>query len=159
LQTLAASSNAQHRVEHYPMDHPQGIVLFRVRYSETDAMRTYYNSRALEWFECGRTELLRSLGRTYREMEQEGVFMPLREAHVEFLGPAYYDDLLRMTSTLWMPGKARFRFDVEIVEAQTGRPVCRGWTEHVSTGASGKPIRPPKWLIELVQSGRQAEPG
>lgn len=126
--------------------------LLRVRYSETDQMRTYYNSRVLEWFECSRTELLRSLGTTYREMESRGIMMPIREAHVEYLGPAQYDDHLRLTSTLTRSGKARYRFDVRVDQVETGRPVCRGWTEHVVTDISGKPIRPPSWLLEVIRT-------
>lgn len=126
-------------------------VEFRIRYSETDAMGTYYNSRALEWFEYGRAELLRALGKPYREMEAQGLWMPVREAHVEYLSPARYDDLLRMTCRLYRSGPARFRFDVEIVDAESGRPVCRGWTEHVVLDRRGRPIRPPQWLIELVE--------
>jgi len=133
------------------MDQPQHTLLFRVRYSETDQMRTYYNSRVLEWFEIGRTELLRALGKPYTEMEQAGLLLPVREARVEYLGPAQYDDLLRMTSQLSMPGRARLRFDVEIVHDAGGRPVCRGWTEHVVTDTAGKPIRPPDWLRQLAQ--------
>lgn len=136
------------------MHKPQDTLLFRVRYSETDQMRTYYNSRPLEWFECGRTELLRGLGKAYREMEREGIQMPVREAHVEYLGTAQYDDQLRMTSTLTRSGPARFRFDVQVVHAEGGRPVCRGWTEHAVTNASGRPIRPPKWLLEVLE-GRE----
>ena len=75
------------------MTNAQHVLEFRVRYSETDQMRTYYNSRALEWFERGRTELLRAMGKTYREMERLGVMLPVTEAHVEFLGRAEYDDL------------------------------------------------------------------
>lgn len=140
------------------MPAPQSTLLFRVRYSETDQMGTYYNSRALEWFECGRSELLRELGTPYRAMEAEGLFMPVREARVEFLGPAQYDDLLRMTSTLARSGQARFRFDVEVVHADDGRPVCRGWTEHVVVDATGKPLRPPGWLVKLVENDSAAAP-
>ena len=103
-------------------------VCFRVLYSEVDPMGSYYNSRALEWFEHGRNELLRSLGMPYREMEQRGVQLPVVETHAQFLGRAQYDDLLKMTSTLSPAGKARYRFDVEIRSADTERPVCRGWT-------------------------------
>jgi acyl-CoA thioester hydrolase len=135
------------------MKRPQHVMQFRVRYSETDQMGTYYNSRPLEWFERGRTELLRALGRPYREMEPLGVLLPVREAHVQYLGRAEYDDLLKMTCTLSMAGKARIRVDVEIEHAQSGRLVCRGYTVHVVTDASGKPIRPPEWLTELVDRG------
>jgi acyl-CoA thioester hydrolase len=132
------------------MSDPRHVTNFRVRYSETDQMRTYYNSRALEWFEQGRTELMRSMGRTYREMETLGVMLPVREAHVEYLGKAEYDDLLKMTATLVRSGKARIRVDVEIEQAESGAAVCRGWTEHAITNSQGRPIRPPEWLKELL---------
>ncbi len=123
---------------------------FRVRYSDTDQMGTYYNSRPLEWFEQGRSELCRALGKTYREMESLGVRMPVTESHVVYLGPAEYDDLLRMTLVLSMGGKARLRFDVAVEQAETGRPVCRGWTVHAVTNLDGRPVRPPAWLHEMV---------
>jgi acyl-CoA thioester hydrolase len=133
----------------------QHTITLRVRYSETDQMGTYYNSRALEWFECGRSELLRALGRSYREMEQEGLRMPLREAHVEYLGKAQYDDQLQIDTRLSMPGRARFRFEVEVRQLDSGEPVCRGWTEHVATDPAGKPLRPPRWLVELIADGQK----
>ena len=125
------------------------IVLFRVRYSETDQMGTFYNSRALEWFECGRTELLRARGLPYAEMERRGAFLPVVESHVEYLGRARYDDLLKMTSRGSLSGKARVRVDVEIVQAEGGAPVARGYTIHAVTDPSGKPIRPPAWVAAL----------
>jgi acyl-CoA thioester hydrolase len=135
------------------MTNAQHVLEFRVRYSETDQMRTYYNSRALEWFERGRTELLRAMGKPYREMERLGVLLPVTEAHVKFLGRAEYDDLLRMTSILSRAGKARVRVDVQIEQAETGQAVCRGYTVHAVTDPSGKPIRPPEWFAALIDSG------
>src|ERR1039457_3069705 len=87
-------------------------VLFRVRYSETDQMGTFYNSRALEWFEVARTELLRSSGMAYTEMESRGLMLPLVESHVQYQGRARYDDLLKMAASAAMDGKARVRFEV-----------------------------------------------
>ena len=124
-------------------------VLFRVRYSETDQMGTFYNSRALEWFECGRTEFLRARGLPYAEMERRGVFLPVVESHVEYLGRARYDDLLKLTSKGSLLGKARIRVDVQIVQADGGAPVARGYTIHAVTDPSGKPIRPPAWVAAL----------
>ena len=124
-------------------------VLFRVRYSETDQMGTFYNSRALEWFECGRTEFLRARGLPYAEMERRGVFLPVVESHVEYLGRARYDDLLKLTSKGSLLGKARARVDVQIVQAEGGAPVARGYTVHAVTDPSGKPIRPPAWVTAL----------
>jgi acyl-CoA thioester hydrolase len=132
------------------MSRPETTCCFRVRYSETDQMGTFYNSRALEWFECGRTELLRSLGLPYTEMEERGVFLPLVEAHVEYKGRARYDDQLRMTTSAKMNGKASVRFDIVIVHADSGLPVAAGYTVHAVADRQGKPIRTPGWLSEAL---------
>ena len=55
-----------------------------------------------------------------------------------------------MTLVLSMGGKARLRFDVAVEQAETGRPVCRGWTIHAVTNLDGRPMRPPAWLHEMV---------
>ena len=123
---------------------------FRVRYSETDQMGTFYNSRPLEWFECGRTELFRQLGMPYSSLEARGVFLPLVEAHLEYLGRARYDDLLQMTSVASFAGRARLRCDVGIVQAGSGKPVARGHTVHAFADRDGRAIRPPSWLLEAL---------
>ena len=120
-------------------------------------MGTFYNSRALEWFECGRTEFLRAAGVPYAQMELRGALLPLVEAHVEYLGRARYDDELEVTTSAAMSGKARVRFDVDIRHAN-GRPVARGYTVHAVVGPAGKPIRPPGWFLDaLGRSGGAAE--
>ena len=136
-----------------PLTH---AITFRVRYSETDQLGTFYNSRALEWFECGRTEFLRHHGLPYAEMETRGVFLPLVEAHVEFRGRARYDDLLQMTTTLSFTGRARVRLDETIVQADTGKPVATGYTVHAFTDCGGKPARPPEWFSQALAQGRPA---
>ena len=128
-----------------------GVVEFRVRYCETDQMGTYSSARALDWFEHGRTELLRALGKPYAEMEDEGVLIPVVEASVKYLGRARYDDPLRMEVSSAMAGGARVRFDFEIVHGDSGRPVCSGHTVHAVTNPSGRPIRPPAWFVEIVE--------
>jgi acyl-CoA thioester hydrolase len=128
------------------------VLKLRVRYSETDQMGTFYNSRALEWFECGRTELMRNrLGMSYAALEAKGVFLPLVEAHLEFLGGARYDDLLSITSAVELSGRAKLRFEVQIAQGDSGRPVVRGYTVHAFMGTQGKPIRPPAWFIERLE--------
>ncbi len=136
---------------------PRGIHELRVRYSETDRMGTFYNSRALEWFECGRTELLRSLGLPYARMEQRGVMLPLVEAHVQYLGRATYDDRLRVETLVGRCGKARLRFDVSITQALDNRPVAAGHTVHAVTDPDGKPVRPPAWLGEAIEGDSTEE--
>ena len=132
------------------------VTRLRVRYSETDQMGTFYNSRALEWFECGRTELLRAVGTPYAEMEARGVLLPLVEAHVEFLGRARYDDEMRLTTTAAMCGRARVRFDVDIAHADGGGRIARGYTVHALTDPAGRPIRPPAWFLDALAGPAEA---
>ena len=128
----------------------QNVTQFRVRYSETDQMGTFYNSRALEWFECGRTELMRRLGLPYALMETQGYFLPVVEAHVEYLGRAQYDDLLEMTTEAAFEGRARLRCTVKIVHADNQGPVAQGYTIHAFTTREGKVVRPPPWFVEAM---------
>ncbi len=129
------------------------VLQLRVRYSETDALGTFYNSRALEWFECGRSELMRrNFGMSYTVLEDQNIFLPLVEAHVEYQGRARYDDMLDVASFLGVEGRARLRFDVQITQHQGGRPVVRGYTIHAFTDRQGKPMRPPKWFLEKMLS-------
>jgi len=112
-------------------------------------MGTFYNSRALEWFEVGRTDWLRQAGIPYAEMEQRGALLPLVEAHVEYHGRARYDDQLELVTTAAMAGKASMRFDVAIAHV-SGERVASGYTVHAIVNGEGKPIRPPAWLAEAM---------
>lgn len=132
---------------------PSHTLQFRVRYSETDQMQTFYNSRALEWFEVGRTELSRAIGLPYTEWEKRGILIPLVEARVFFRGRAQYDDLLEMTVTVKAEGRAALRFENKIVQAATGAPVADGYTVHALLSAeTGKPVRMPEWIKNFLET-------
>jgi acyl-CoA thioester hydrolase len=83
-------------------------------------------------------------------MEERGVGLPLVEAFVRYLGRARYDDLLRLRTSVCLEGRACLRFEVDITQARDGKPVARGHTIHAVTGAKGKPMRPPEWLLEKL---------
>jgi acyl-CoA thioester hydrolase len=139
------------------LNRPADVLNLRVRYSETDQMGTFYNSRALEWFECGRTEWTRNrLGLSYAALEAKGLFLPLVEAHLEFLGGARYDDLLAVCTSAHLSGRARLRFDVQISNQSGGNPVVRGYTIHAFTDAGRKPIRPPDWFAAMIDKAAQS---
>lgn len=72
----------------------------RVRYAETDAMGYVYHGNYLSYFEIGRTELLRAAGGSYRHMEEQGRFLVVTKANVQYRSPARYDDLLHITTRL-----------------------------------------------------------
>jgi acyl-CoA thioester hydrolase len=128
-----------------------GRITFRIRYSETDRMGGFYNSRALEWFEMGRNEYLREVGVSYADMEDRGYRLPVIEAHVEFKARATYDDLLAMETRASMVSRLRVRFENELTDAATGTLVAQGYTVHVVADPSGKPVRPPPWLTDALR--------
>jgi acyl-CoA thioester hydrolase len=124
---------------------------FRVRYAETDQMGTFYNARALEWFEVARSELSRSIGLPYTEWEKKGVYLPLVEAHANYKGTARYDDLLEMKVTSSVAGHVKLRFDYEIRHADgERRTVATGYTVHPLVTKDMKPMRIPDWIRDAL---------
>lgn len=113
-------------------------------------MGGYYNSRILEWFEVGRTELSRAMGVPYAEWERRGVMLPVVEAFVRLRGRAGYDDLLEITTSVTFAGRARLRFDEALRHADGGAEVAEGYTVHAITGPDGRPIRAPDWVKDLM---------
>ena len=72
----------------------------RVRYAETDQMGIVYYGNYAQYFEIGRVESIRQLGYSYKEMEEDGIMLPVVEMHIKYLRPAVYDDLLKIRTTL-----------------------------------------------------------
>ena len=90
----------------------------RVRYKETDAMGVVHHSNYVNYYEVVRTEMMREFGTTYKTLEASGVMLPIHEVKMNFLSPAYYDDLLTVRLTMkQMPG-VRMIFDHEIFNEQ-----------------------------------------
>lgn len=123
--------------------------LVRVRYAETDQMGVVYYANYLAWFEVGRCEWLRSLGWTYREMEEHGTLLPVIEAHCEYRQPSRYDDemLIRTTGALLSP--VRLKFTYEVVRKGDGVIAAVGHTIHAATDATGRPRRLPERVRTL----------
>ncbi len=98
----------------------------RVRYNETDAMGYLHHANYLNFFEMGRTELLRASGGNYRAIEEQGLFIVVVKMEVRYRAPARYDDLLTVKTQLVRSSPAKlihdyqvYRDDVLLCEAQT----------------------------------------
>jgi acyl-CoA thioester hydrolase len=115
----------------------------RVRYAETDQMGVVYHANYFVWFEVGRTDLLRSAGWTYREMEAGGVSLPVIEAHCDYKQPARYDDDLEIRTAGTLVSPVRVAFSYEVVRPTDSRTVATGRTLHASIDRSGRPCRLP----------------
>jgi acyl-CoA thioester hydrolase len=77
-----------------------GEITIRVRYAETDRMGLLHHANYLVYFEQGRTELLRSQGLAYKDLEDQGVLLVLTRVQVRYKSPARYDDLLTLRTTV-----------------------------------------------------------
>jgi acyl-CoA thioester hydrolase len=118
----------------------------RVRYAETDQMGVAHHAEYFAWFEVARTDLLRQSGMTYREMEADGVRLPVIGASVRYLKPAFYDDVLEIHTELTEIGGARMGFTYEVRRSGTDGPLATGSTEHATVDARGRPRRMPETL-------------
>ncbi|MBU0474044.1 MAG: acyl-CoA thioesterase [Bacteroidetes bacterium] len=123
----------------------------RVRYADTDKMQFVYNGKYLEYFEVGRTELLRNIGLPYSELEKAGFQLPLIEASLKYKKPAVYDDLLDIEANVSAPYSAKVHIEYKITNHETGYLICEGFTSHMFIHAdSKKPTRPPKVYVEKL---------
>ena len=121
----------------------------RVRYAETDRMGVVYYANYLVWFEVGRTEWLRETGWTYREMEQQGIALPVIEAHCEYRQPARYDDEIEIRTRAALMTPVRIRFDYELRRADQ-TVVASGYTVHAALDSAGRPCRLPPRVTEML---------
>jgi acyl-CoA thioester hydrolase len=111
----------------------------RVRYADTDQMGFVYYGNYARYFEIGRVEALRSLGIAYKDLEDQGIMMPVLENYSKYIKPAYYDDLLSLRVMVKeMPG-TRIRFDYEITNAE-GTLLHVGYTVLVFISAETKRV-------------------
>jgi acyl-CoA thioester hydrolase len=120
----------------------------RVRYAETDQMGVAYYANYLVWFEVARTDWLRAAGLTYRELEAEGLFLPVIEAHCEYRSPARYDDALAVRATARLVSAARLAFDYDITGPGGG--LASGSTVHALVDGRGRPVRVPARIKDLI---------
>ena len=86
----------------------------RVRYAETDKMGYVYYGNYAQYYEVGRVEAFRSLGTSYKEMEDSGVMLPVYTFSIKYLKPAFYDDLLIIKTSIKELPTARITFEYEI---------------------------------------------
>ncbi len=124
----------------------------RVKYADTDAMGIVYNGRYLEYFEYGRTELLRAHGLPYSYVEKQGYQLPLLEAFVKYKTPAVYDDLIEVEATVETLYSPKIHIDYNLRRQSDGVIIATGHTEHVFIKKGTiKPVRPPKFYIDALK--------
>jgi acyl-CoA thioester hydrolase len=125
----------------------------RVRYAETDRMGYVYYGNYATYFEVCRVEMLRSLGIDYKQMEDEGIFLPVLEFTIKYLKPAYYDDELLINTTVKELPVTRIYFDHETFNQQNVLLNIAKVTLVFVGKESGKPLAAPEYVLEKMRGG------
>jgi acyl-CoA thioester hydrolase len=115
-------------------------------------MGVVYHANYFVWFEVGRTGLLRDSGWSYREMEAEGVGLPVIEAHCDYRQPARYDDELEVRTKGTLISQVRVEFTYDIVRAIDGASLATGRTVHAALDGEGRPCRLPQRIRALFEA-------
>jgi acyl-CoA thioester hydrolase len=129
---------------------PVSLSRVRVRYAETDKMGVVYYANYFVWFEIGRTDLLRGAGGSYRDLEQDGIGLPVIEAHCEYKQSARYDDELEVRTVGTLVSPVRVRFAYEVVRPGDAVTLATGHTVHAALDPAGRPCRLPDHLRALL---------
>lgn len=112
-------------------------------------MGVVHHSNYVNYYEVARTEMMRTCGLSYKEMEQRGVMLPVKEVCMNYISPAYYDDLLTVKIRLAEKPGVKLTFDHEIVN-EAGELVNTGRVMLVFVNAeTRRPVRAPQWFLEL----------
>ncbi len=125
----------------------------RVRYADTDQMKFVYYGKFFEYFEQGRSDLLRHIGMPYPEIEAMGIYLPVIEAGSKYKKSARYDDLLHIETLLNEMPIARVRIEYRVFRNDEKEPIAEGFTVHSFINAqTGKPTRAPMKFLEVLEA-------
>lgn len=123
----------------------------RVRYSDTDHFGVVYYARYLDWFEAGRTEILREKGVTYSELEKQGLFAPVVEIKVNYKKPARYDDIVVLETSVEHVGNSSVKFSYKVFNKETGELLVEAYTVNVFINKEMKPQRIPDDVRKVLE--------
>ena len=122
----------------------------RVIYGDTDMMGVVYYGNYLRYFESARSAWFReAAGKSYREFEALGIGFPVTEAHCKYQRSCTYEDLLDIDVRVTELKGASLRFGYRVTRA--GESIAHGYTVHACIGGSGRPVRIPAELREIIE--------
>lgn len=126
------------------------ITHIRPRYSEVDQMGFAYHANYVTYFDVARTEMLRSLGTTNRELEQNGIMLPVLNVTIDYKMPAHYDELLTIKVMLKEKPAIKIKFYYEVYNENMELITTASVTLAFMNSVTKKAVRPPKILLEIV---------
>lgn len=139
-----------------PTDNDQANIhktrlMYRVPYADTDKMGVVYYANYLVYFERVRNEMLREINYNYKEMEKQGLMLPVVEVYCRYRKPAVYDDFLEISA--WFGGGRGSRVTVNCEVRRDDALLVSGHTIHACLSTeTGKPVRLPKEILDFIKS-------
>ncbi len=124
----------------------RGEITIRVRYAETDRMGLLHHANYLIYFEQGRTELMRSCGLSYRDLEDQGFLLVLTKIEVKYRWPAHFDDLLTLKTIVTRTTSVRIDHRYELY--CEGRLLAEAASTLACVDREGRPQALPDFLRE-----------
>ncbi|MCW3101969.1 MAG: 4-hydroxybenzoyl-CoA thioesterase [Bacteroidetes bacterium] len=124
----------------------------RVRYAETDKMGYVYYGNYTQYYEVGRVEAMRALGTSYKEMEDNGVMLPVYTCSLKYMKPALYDDLLLIKTIIKELPTLKITFDYEIYNEKNELLNTGNTTLVFINMETNKPCRAPESFIERIKN-------
>ena len=127
-------------------------ISIRVRYSETDQMGVVHHGNYPLYLEMGRTEWLRELGVSYREMEENGVMLPVISMSLNYKKSAQYDEIIKVKTQLKEEPTVKIEFDYIITNLQGEILVEANTVLAFIDMKTMRPIRAPKYIMDAISS-------
>ncbi len=122
----------------------------KTRYAETDQMGYIHHSIYPQYLEVARIEFMKSIGISYKKMEEQGVILPVYTLNIKYLIPLTFDETITIkTSVKYLKG-VRLCFAYEIFN-ENNQKTAEAEVVLVFAGEDGKPIKPPKKYLEKLQ--------
>jgi len=139
----------------------QHTIQIRVRYDECDPMGFLHHSRYLQYFEIGRTELLRASGGNYRSMELSGQMVVVVRVECDYRKPLRYDDLVDLTTQVSQvtAGKIVHQYTLERLNPPRGDSelIAQAKVVLAVVDREGRLQRVPAELLAAYQRGPENE--
>lgn len=123
----------------------------RVRYAETDRMGYVYYGNYPQYYEVGRVEALRQMGTSYKEMEDNGVMLPVYTCNIKYHKSAQYDDLLVIKTSIKVLPAVRISFDYEIYNQHNELINTANTVLIFVNKSTNKPCMAPKAFLEKIK--------
>ena len=124
----------------------------KVYYKDIDQMGVVYYTRYFEYFEEARTEMLADIGLVVSEIENKGYYLSVVSANCNYKEGAHFEDEIIVKTEIKETPKARLKIEYEILREKDNHFLADGYTIHGFINKEGRPKRPPKFLIDAINS-------